>query len=188
MLPGFAAFVGTFPESLAYFSFPFSSVISTVMGNKALNAAAVALSSSTAMKFFEPILIFTCLLLSTGVRVCADARGTRTTAQITATASAVTRFCFEGILTPSPDSSRAKQRLDRASLVHRSIALRHLLQRQHQVEYLSGVDLAVQDQFDQLGQVAAHGSGAAVQVNMAKEELCPVKAHSVRNAHVGHEP
>src|SRR4051794_10137452 len=98
MLPGFAAVVGRFPESLAYFSFPFSSVISTVTGNRALNAAAVALSSSTAMKFFEPIAIFICLLLSAGVGVCADARGTRTRAQITAMTSAVTRFWTEGIL------------------------------------------------------------------------------------------
>src|SRR3954454_592882 len=98
MVPGFAAFVGRFPESLAYFSFPFSSVISTVMGNRALNAAAVALSSSTAIKFFEPIRIFICLLVIAGVGVCADAHGTRTAAQITATTSAVTRFWIEGIL------------------------------------------------------------------------------------------
>ena len=98
MVPGLDDFVGRFPESLAYFSLPFSSVISTVMGNMALNAAAVALSSSTAMKFFEPILTFICLLLSAVIGVCADARGTRTTAQITATTSAVTRFWIEGIL------------------------------------------------------------------------------------------
>src|SRR3954452_2093383 len=98
MVAGFDAFVGRLPESLAYFSFPFSSVISTVMGNRALNAAAVALSSSTALKFFEPILIFICLLLSAGVGVCAEARGARTTAQITAATSAVTRFRIKGIL------------------------------------------------------------------------------------------
>src|SRR5215212_7638056 len=36
---------------------------------------------------------------------------------------------------------RAKQRLDRAALVHRAVTLSHLLQRQGQVEDLAGVDL-----------------------------------------------
>jgi hypothetical protein len=41
--------------------------------------------------------------------------------------------------------------LDRAALVHRAVALRHLLERQLQVEDFAGVDLPVPDQVDQLG-------------------------------------
>ena len=52
-------------------------------------------------------------------------------------------------------SLRAQQRLDRAALVHRAVALRHLLKRQGQVEDLAGVDLPVPDQVDKLGQIAA---------------------------------
>src|SRR5829696_7955975 len=82
----------------------------------------------------------------------------------------------------SGGSLRAQQRLDRAALVHRAVALRHLLQRQGQVEDLAGVDLPVPDQLDQLGQEAPHWGGTAVQVHMREEELLPRDLHIVEHA------
>ena len=38
---------------------------------------------------------------------------------------------------------RSQQRLDRAAFVHRTVAFRHVVQGQAQVEYLAGVDLTV---------------------------------------------
>src|SRR5215204_4731553 len=78
--------------------------------------------------------------------------------------------------------SRAQQRLDRAALVHRAVALRHLLQRQGQVEDLAGGDLPVPDQVDKLGQEAPHRGGTAVQVHMREEELLPRDLHVVEHA------
>src|ERR671910_3237746 len=69
--------------------------------------------------------------------------------------------------------SRTQQRLDSAALVHRTVALRYLLERQGQVEDLAGVDLPVPDQVDQLGQEAPNRGGTAVQVHMREEELLP---------------
>src|ERR671914_402071 len=66
-------------------------------------------------------------------------------------------------------SLRAQQRLDRAALVHRAVALRHLLEWQGQVEDLAGVDLPVPDQVDKLGQEAPDRCGTAVQVHMREE-------------------
>src|SRR5215208_5284632 len=79
--------------------------------------------------------------------------------------------------------SRPQQRLDRAALVHRAVALRHLLKRQLQVEDLAGVDLPVPDQLDKLGQEAPHRGGTAVQVHMREEELLPRDLHVVEHAH-----
>src|SRR5829696_6968254 len=79
--------------------------------------------------------------------------------------------------------SRPQQRLDRAALVHRAVALRHLLERQVQVEDLAGVDLPVPDQLDKLGQEAPHRGGTAVQVHMREEELLPRDLHVVEHAH-----
>src|ERR687894_2503958 len=56
--------------------------------------------------------------------------------------------------------------LDRAALVHRAVALRHLLERQRKVEDLAGVDLPVPDQLDKLGQEAPHRGRTAVQVHV----------------------
>src|SRR5215213_1098934 len=77
---------------------------------------------------------------------------------------------------------RAQQRLDRAALVHRAVALSHLLQRQAQVENLAGVDLPVPDQLDKLGQEAPDRGGTAVQVHMREEELLPRDLHLVEHA------
>src|SRR5215212_3432752 len=76
---------------------------------------------------------------------------------------------------------RAQQRLDRAALVHRAVALRHLLQRQAQVEDFAGVDLPVPDQVDKLGQEAPHRGGTAVQVHVREEELLPRDLHVVEH-------
>src|ERR1041385_447937 len=48
-------------------------------------------------------------------------------------------------------SLRPQQRLDRAALVHRAVALRHLVERQGQIENLAGGDLPVPHQVDQPG-------------------------------------
>src|SRR5215203_1231337 len=79
--------------------------------------------------------------------------------------------------------SRPQQRLDRAALVHRAVALRRLLQRQSQVEDLTGLDLPVPDQLDKLGQKAPNRGGTAVQVHMREEELLPGDLHVVEHAH-----
>src|SRR6516225_10165684 len=84
--------------------------------------------------------------------------------------------------------SRLQQRLNGAAFIHRAVALGHLLQRQRQIEDLAGVDLPVQHQLDQLGQVAPHGRGAAVKVNVGEEQLRAVEFHLVRDADVGDVP
>jgi toxin ParE1/3/4 len=48
------------------------------------------------------------------------------------------------------------KRLDRAALVHRTVALRHLVKRQGQVEDFAGIDLPVPHQANQLRPEAAH--------------------------------
>jgi hypothetical protein len=55
---------------------------------------------------------------------------------------------------------QAQQRLDRATLVHRAVAFRHLIKRQRQIENLAGIDLAVPHEIDQLRQKAADWGGA----------------------------
>src|SRR4051794_7969840 len=52
---------------------------------------------------------------------------------------------------PGAKRLRAQQRLDRAALVHRPVAFRHLVEGQGQVEDPAGIDLPVPDQVDQLG-------------------------------------
>jgi len=72
----------------------------------------------------------------------------------------------------TPTSSRllfvrraAQQRLNRAALVHGAVTLRHLIQGEHQIEHLSGVDRALQHEFDQIRQVTAHWSRATVETD-----------------------
>src|SRR5688572_24137903 len=62
IVPGLNALVGNLSGNRYNFSFPFSSCISTVRGNMALNAVAVGFSSSVAMKVLELILIFICVV------------------------------------------------------------------------------------------------------------------------------
>ena len=85
-------------------------------------------------------------------------------------------FCFLGL--------RLQQRLDRPALVHRAVALGHLVEGQSQVKYLAGVNLSLQHQADQIGQVAAYLGGAAVEMNVSKEQLLAIELHPVRDADV----
>src|SRR3954468_24191264 len=68
-------------------------------------------------------------------------------------------------------SLRGQQHLGRAPVVHRSVALGGLAQRESEVDDLAGVDLAVPDQVDQLGEEPAHGCGATVEVGEAPEHV-----------------
>src|SRR5215217_9785744 len=77
--------------------------------------------------------------------------------------------------------SRAQQRLDRAALVHRAVALRYLLQRQRKVEDLAGVDLPVPDQLDKLRQEAPDRGGTAVQVHVREEQIDARQLHLPRD-------
>src|SRR6478752_2726452 len=58
-------------------------------------------------------------------------------------------------------SVRRQQHLGRTALIHRLVPLGCLVEGQREVEDDAGVDLAVPDELDQLGQVGAHGSGPA---------------------------
>lgn len=58
--------------------------------------------------------------------------------------------------------SRVEQRRDRGAFVHSAVAVGDLGQREHGVEDFAGVDLAVPDQIDELGQEAAYRGGSAV--------------------------
>src|SRR5688572_1949506 len=64
MVPGLDASAGRPRDRSKYFSLPFSSTIVTVIGRMDLNAVAVALSYSVAVKVLVPILIF--ILLPVG--------------------------------------------------------------------------------------------------------------------------
>src|SRR5919106_1108240 len=70
-----------------------------------------------------------------------------------------------------PPSARALARswleegLDGASLVHGAVAVVRLVEGEGEVEDPAGVDLAVPDQVDELGEEAAHRRGAAVEVD-----------------------
>ncbi len=57
---------------------------------------------------------------------------------------------------PSRVPSWTHQGLDRATLVHRAVALRDFRQRQHQVEHLPGFDGPVDDEIDQPRQALAN--------------------------------
>ena len=72
--------------------------------------------------------------------------------------------------------SDAKESLDRAAFVHRAVALRYLLQRQHEIEYSARIDRAVAHQVDELGEEAAHRSRSTVQVDVrVKQPLTAFK-------------
>src|SRR5215469_5801072 len=63
--------------------------------------------------------------------------------------------CCAAVKQPS-SSLRIKQRLDCTALVHRTVSLCHLIERQSQIEDLAWVNLPVPHQVDQLGQITAH--------------------------------
>src|ERR1022692_3567659 len=83
---------------------------------------------------------------------------------------------------------RTQQRLDRASLVHCTIALRHLVQRQRQIEYFARVDLFVPHEVDQLRQETAHRGWATVEMNVSEEQLRTIDLDAVRDADIADEP
>jgi formate/nitrite transporter FocA (FNT family) len=63
MLPGFAAFVGRLVEKLYNFSFPFNSLMVTVIGNRLLNSVTVGLLRSVALNVLDPMVILKRLLV-----------------------------------------------------------------------------------------------------------------------------
>ena len=67
--------------------------------------------------------------------------------------------------------SRAEERLDGATFVHGPVALGDLIQREGEVQDLPGVDGAVPDELDELGEEPAHRCRTAVQVGMAEKQL-----------------
>src|SRR6476469_9992668 len=52
---------------------------------------------------------------------------------------------------------RAQQGLDRATLVHRAIALSDLIQRQHEIEHLSRTDRSRDNEIDEVRQISPNG-------------------------------
>ena len=78
--------------------------------------------------------------------------------------------------------SRAEKDLDGAPLIHGLVAVGGLVERELEVEDLAGVDRAVPDQVDQLGQEPAHRGGAAVQVDVGEEHLLTGQLHTMGDA------
>src|SRR5207244_6663693 len=75
------------------------------------------------------------------------------------------------LLSLSPAASWPEQCLDGSAFVHGAVALGDVVEGQGEVENLAGVDLAVPDEVDQLGQEAAHRRGTSVQVDVGEEQL-----------------
>src|SRR5215203_4444043 len=65
----------------------------------------------------------------------------------------------------------AQQHLDCTTVIHRLIALGHLVERQLQVEHLARVDLPVPDQLDELRQEAAYRCRSTMEMDVTEEEL-----------------
>src|SRR5207248_5290019 len=84
--------------------------------------------------------------------------------------------------------SGPEQHLDGAAFVHGAVALGDLRHGQFQVEHLAGVDLPVPYEVDQLGQVAAHRGGTAMEVNVGEEQSLAVQLDPMRNADIGDVP
>src|SRR5207248_10537632 len=80
-------------------------------------------------------------------------------------------------LSSSPDvgslcrSIGAEKRLDRAAFVHCTVALRHLIQRQSQIENLAWIYSSITDHIDQLRQIAANRRGPTMQMNVREEQI-----------------
>jgi hypothetical protein len=73
-------------------------------------------------------------------------------------------------------------------LVHRLIPGGGLLERQLEVVDPAGVDLAIPDQVDEPRQEAAYGCRAAVQVDVAEEQLLTRELDAVGDADVTDVP
>jgi len=67
--------------------------------------------------------------------------------------------------------SDGEQDLGGGALVHGLVALGCLVEREGEVEDLAGVDLAVPDELDEVGQVATYGGRSAEGVDAGEEEL-----------------
>src|SRR3954453_1613276 len=80
--------------------------------------------------------------------------------------------------------SGTQERFDRAALVHRAVPCGDLLERQRQIEHLAWVDCPVEDETDQIRQIAAHWCGAAKQTDVAEEEIGAIEHHAMRHADV----
>src|SRR5215211_6651608 len=78
--------------------------------------------------------------------------------------------------------SWAQEDLDRLALVHRAVAVGGLVERQRDVEDLAGVDLAVPDEVDQLGQEAPHWGRPAVDMGEAPEQVHAVQRDAMGDA------
>lgn len=88
------------------------------------------------------------------------------------------RTCIFSILQP-------QQRLDGTALIHRLVAFGHLVERKRQIEDLAGIDLPLEYEVDQLRQIAPHGSGTAMQMDMREEQLLAVQFDAARGADIG---
>src|SRR5712691_12704319 len=84
--------------------------------------------------------------------------------------------------------SRAAQALDGAALVHGPVALCGLIEGQLKVEDPAGVDLAVPDQAEQLGQEPAYRRGTAKHVHFGVEKLLAGQLDAVSPADVADVP
>src|SRR4051794_38045854 len=69
--------------------------------------------------------------------------------------------------------------LDRAPLVHRPVPFGDLIERQREIEHLAWVDRAVEDETDQIRQIAAHRCGATEQPHVSEEQVRTVEHHAV---------
>jgi hypothetical protein len=72
--------------------------------------------------------------------------------------------------------------LDGAAFVHGPVALGGLVERQGQVEDLAGLDLAVADQVDELGQEAAYRGGPAAHADVGVQQLLAGQLDTVGHA------
>jgi hypothetical protein len=77
-----------------------------------------------------------------------------------------------------------KQSLDRPTFIHGTVSLSHLLKWKREIKDFSGIYFACPHQIDQLGQVPAHWSGPAVEVNVLEEQFLAVQFDAVRDADV----
>src|SRR6266700_7990126 len=68
-----------------------------------------------------------------------------------------------------PGSCDPYERLDRAALVHGGVRLHDAVEVGFEIEHAPGLDTALQDVVEQLGDVAAHGRHAAAQANVAED-------------------
>src|SRR3989440_7161813 len=128
---------------------------------------------------YELALMFSVPLLEHRA-VVADYRGNGCT---------TTRFpCSRRTTAVGGCPSGPEQHLDGAAFVHGAVALGDLRHGQFQVEHLAGVDLPVPYEVDQLGQVAAHRGGTAVEVNVGEDQSLAVKLDPMRNADIGDVP